>query len=348
MRNLLARQSNTGPEPRPAEEKLRIAEEAVLDIKAVNPVVLDMREVTVITDYFLICHGSSNVHIRAVADRVLERFEERRLRPFGTEGYRQSEWILLDFGDVVVHIFSEEARRLLRVWSGSGTMRLAGNCRRRTMPMSEDAPPPNARQQLRDLMGRATLARVRGEKEQALKLAHEALALDEQNWEVHEFIGDVLMEINRGAEALASFKRARELNPKRVELEDKVARAAIRWVTRQDRMAHMNALLEGRVPRGQERKPVVAGLLSLLLPGLGQFYNWQMAKGAAFAVGYLVLVMLVVYSWAAGMKATRDLGAGLSAAGIWIALGGVLMIIAVIDAALTARKTHDSDKTGLV
>ena len=102
-----------------AEQKLAIAEQAVLDLRAVSPVVLDMREVTVITDYFVICHGTSNVHVRALADRVLERFEEQRLRP-RAEGYREAQWILLDYGDVVVHIFAEEQREfysLERLWS---------------------------------------------------------------------------------------------------------------------------------------------------------------------------------------------------------------------------------------
>jgi len=110
------------------EEKLQLAEDAVLDLKAMRPVVLDMREVTVITDYFIICHGTSNVHQRAIADRVLERFEERRVRPLGSEGLRQSEWALLDYGDVVVHIFSEGARdfySLERLWNDAPRRELA-------------------------------------------------------------------------------------------------------------------------------------------------------------------------------------------------------------------------------
>jgi ribosome-associated protein len=102
-----------------AEEKLEIAQNAVLDLRAVDPVVLEMSELTVITDYFLICHGTSNVHIRAIADRLLERMEKQRLRP-PTEGYREAQWILLDYGDVVVHIFAEEQREfysLERLWS---------------------------------------------------------------------------------------------------------------------------------------------------------------------------------------------------------------------------------------
>ncbi len=122
------RQQNNKPGPMSPEEKLGVAENAVLDLKAARPVVLDMREVTVITDYFVICHGTSAVHMRAIADRVMERFEERRVRPMGSEGYRHADWVLLDYGDVVVHIFSEEARdfySLERLWDDAPRRELA-------------------------------------------------------------------------------------------------------------------------------------------------------------------------------------------------------------------------------
>jgi ribosome-associated protein len=110
-----------------AEEKLEIAGEALVSLRAIEPVVLDMRELTVITDYFLIANGTSNVHIRALADRVIERLEERRLRVSGSEGYPESRWILLDYGDLVVHIFAEEERELYaleRLWSDAPRTRL--------------------------------------------------------------------------------------------------------------------------------------------------------------------------------------------------------------------------------
>ncbi len=111
-----------------AEQKLAVAEEAVLSLRAVDPLVLDLRELTVITDYFLVCHGTSTTHTRAIADRVMERMEEQGIRPAGTEGYAESQWILLDYGDVVVHIFSEEQREfyaLERLWSDAPRTDLA-------------------------------------------------------------------------------------------------------------------------------------------------------------------------------------------------------------------------------
>jgi ribosome-associated protein len=111
-----------------AEQKLAVAEEAVLSLRAVSPLVLDLRELTVITDYFLVCHGTSTTHVRAIADRVMERMEEQGLRPAGMEGYAETQWILLDYGDVVVHIFSEEQREfyaLERLWSDAPRTDLA-------------------------------------------------------------------------------------------------------------------------------------------------------------------------------------------------------------------------------
>jgi len=90
---------------------------------------LDMREVTPITDYFLICHGTSSVHIRSLAEAVREAFQERGLRPFGAEGEKEGRWVLLDYGDVVVHVFSEEDRAfydLERLWSDAPPVTASG------------------------------------------------------------------------------------------------------------------------------------------------------------------------------------------------------------------------------
>ena len=111
------------------EEKLAIAENALVDHRAVKPVVLDMRELTVITDYFVICHGTSSVHIRGLADGVVEAMEERGVRAYGVEGYQQAQWVLLDYGDIVVHVMAADEREfysLERLWSDAPRRELAG------------------------------------------------------------------------------------------------------------------------------------------------------------------------------------------------------------------------------
>jgi ribosome-associated protein len=93
-----------------AEEKANMLLQVVEDRKAVDPVLLDLRGKTVLFDFVVICAGMSNVHIRAIADKVLEAADENRLKNPRTSGEQAGEWILMDFGDVVLHIMSEEAR----------------------------------------------------------------------------------------------------------------------------------------------------------------------------------------------------------------------------------------------
>ncbi len=103
-----------------ARQKALRAEAALADKRAVDPVLLDMRDITLITDYFLICHGTSNVHVRALGDAVLECLKEAGIRPNGIEGRDDARWVLLDYGDLIVHIFGEEEREfysLERLWS---------------------------------------------------------------------------------------------------------------------------------------------------------------------------------------------------------------------------------------
>jgi ribosome-associated protein len=103
-----------------AEQKAALAEAALADHRAVEVVLLDMRELTLVTDYFVICHGTSSVHIRALADAVQEAIADRGTPAYGVEGYQDGRWILLDYGDVIVHVFAEEERgfyALERLWS---------------------------------------------------------------------------------------------------------------------------------------------------------------------------------------------------------------------------------------
>ena len=108
-----------------ALEKARMAEAALAAKRAVDPVLLDMREITLITDYFLICHGTSNVHIRALGQAVVEALKESGVKPLGVEGRQAARWVLLDYGDVIVHIFAEEEREfysLERLWGDAPRM----------------------------------------------------------------------------------------------------------------------------------------------------------------------------------------------------------------------------------
>src|SRR5438046_5754927 len=74
------------------------------------------------TDYFVVCSGTNPRQIQAISDEVEERLEKHGMRPTHVEGYKQAEWVLLDYVDIVVHIFSEKARKyyeLERLWKSA-------------------------------------------------------------------------------------------------------------------------------------------------------------------------------------------------------------------------------------
>ncbi len=103
----------------PLTKAVRIAKAAV-DLKAENLVALDVRELTSFADVFILATGGSDRHVRAIADAVEEVVEELGERPLGIEGYDEGRWILLDLGDVIVHVFQSEVREhydLERLWS---------------------------------------------------------------------------------------------------------------------------------------------------------------------------------------------------------------------------------------
>jgi len=100
-------------------QKVREAVSAADDRKAVDLKVLHLEKVTDFTDYFLVCSGTSERQVQAIADAVQERLRENKARPLHVEGYNRGQWVLLDYGDLVVHVFQEEPRRyyaLERLW----------------------------------------------------------------------------------------------------------------------------------------------------------------------------------------------------------------------------------------
>jgi ribosome-associated protein len=93
-----------------SEEKLAVIREAMEELKGVDIQVLEVAGKTHLTDYLIVCSGTSNIHIRAISDRVVERMKERGTRGVRRQGYQEARWVLLDFGDVVAHVFDPEDR----------------------------------------------------------------------------------------------------------------------------------------------------------------------------------------------------------------------------------------------
>ena len=102
------------------EQITAVAFQALEDKKAQNVKILKTAEQTVLADYFVICNGSSSTHIKALVDAVDKALSEAGEPPIRREGLRSDIWVLMDFGSVIVHIFTDEARRfydLERLWS---------------------------------------------------------------------------------------------------------------------------------------------------------------------------------------------------------------------------------------
>jgi len=93
--------------------------DALLDRKAVDPVVLDLRGLCAATDYFVIVSGTSDAHVRGMAEHLVTALTPAGLTPHHVEGLQQGRWVLLDYVDFVVHVFHPELRdfyQLERLW----------------------------------------------------------------------------------------------------------------------------------------------------------------------------------------------------------------------------------------
>ncbi len=102
------------------EDLARLCAEAALDNKAEDLVILDVRKLTTFTEYFVIMNGKSTRHVQALAEAIEARMRSKRVKASTAEGLREGLWVLLDFDDVVVHVFYHEQRKfydLEGLWS---------------------------------------------------------------------------------------------------------------------------------------------------------------------------------------------------------------------------------------
>lgn len=102
--------------------------DALEDVKAVDISVLDVSEMTSLTSYMIIASGSSNRQTRALADNVQKKLKEHGIEPIGVEGEQEGEWVLVDFGDIVVHVMLPATRdyyNLEQLWGAAESRRSA-------------------------------------------------------------------------------------------------------------------------------------------------------------------------------------------------------------------------------
>ena len=101
------------------DERIRRTLNAAAEKKALDLTVLDLREIASFTDFFVIATGTNRRQVQAISDEVVEQLKRGGTRAARVEGYQTAEWILVDYGDFVVHVFDDKARRfydLERLW----------------------------------------------------------------------------------------------------------------------------------------------------------------------------------------------------------------------------------------
>ena len=105
--------------PTAARQAVRLAADALVDRKAVDPLVLDLRGLSSATDYFIIASGTSDAHVRGMAEHLVAALTPLGVTPHHVEGLSQGRWVLLDYVDFVVHVFHPDLRsfyQLERLW----------------------------------------------------------------------------------------------------------------------------------------------------------------------------------------------------------------------------------------
>jgi ribosome-associated protein len=93
-----------------AKDKSLFCAQAALEKKASHIIILELKQLSAVTDYFLICSGRSDRQVQAIAQYIEERMQEKGVHPLGEEGMQQGKWVLMDYDDVVVHIFYDQVR----------------------------------------------------------------------------------------------------------------------------------------------------------------------------------------------------------------------------------------------
>jgi ribosome-associated protein len=110
-----------------SHESARLAGKFALDKRASDIVILDLRESTSVTDFFVLISGSADIHVKAIAENIREGLAEEGQKPWHIEGLAYGSWVLLDYVDFVVHIFLKEKREfydLERLWGDAPVERM--------------------------------------------------------------------------------------------------------------------------------------------------------------------------------------------------------------------------------
>jgi len=102
-----------------SEDLLKLTETTLDDMKAMEVVTLNVKDITSIADYMVICSGNSTRHVKAIARELVNQVKQSGIRPLGVEGEQEAEWVLVDLADIVVHIMLPKTRdfyNLEKLW----------------------------------------------------------------------------------------------------------------------------------------------------------------------------------------------------------------------------------------
>ncbi len=107
-----------------ARQIVQTAKKAAEDKKGLDPVVLDLRKLSSVASYFLVVHGTSDRHVKTIAEHIVHILDDHDEAVWHLEGLRDGRWVVLDYGDVVIHVFHYETRQfynLERLWGAPTT-----------------------------------------------------------------------------------------------------------------------------------------------------------------------------------------------------------------------------------
>lgn len=110
-----------------SEELARLCANVAADKKAEDILVIDLRGLSTFTDFYVICSGSSEPQLKAIAGEISDRLKKENVRPLGVDGFPLSQWVVADYGSVVVHIFhttKREIYRLEELWNDAPRLKL--------------------------------------------------------------------------------------------------------------------------------------------------------------------------------------------------------------------------------
>ncbi|HPQ60734.1 MAG TPA: ribosome silencing factor [Syntrophales bacterium] len=125
--------SDIQPPTLKAGDLVLLCANAALERKAGNLLILKVRELTSFTDYFIICSGTSDRQVRSIAEHIEERLKKEGILPIGVEGRQGGNWILMDYGEVILHIFFETTREFYeieRLWAEAPVLAVPDSVRK--------------------------------------------------------------------------------------------------------------------------------------------------------------------------------------------------------------------------